>query len=142
MKILLTRQLILAAVAILASKTAMGEPAPRIPPIVPASDEVPIRSVPVFSLNQELQQCIKGAAAVLIDEAHSSLHARVGETHAFFNQQTGYVLRADFIRDDVPPPLINRIVCWPNGQLIVLRLSVPGLVSAGQPLAVPQARPH
>lgn len=113
----------------------------KIPPIVPAMDEMPIRGVPVFTIHQELQQCLKDATTFLNGGAPN---ARIGTTLIFSSQSAGYILRADFSRDDVSPPLINRIVCWHTGQLIASRISAPPLPSeqSEKALAVPHAFPQ
>jgi hypothetical protein len=115
----------------------------KVPPIVPAADEKPILGVPAWSINEELRQCMSDAAAVLKEQAHAELHARIAPAHAYYSPESGYILRADFTRDDVSAPLINRIVCWQNGQLIVSSVSAPPLPSeeSERPLAVPQLDP-
>ena len=113
-----------------------------VPPIVPAADEIPILGVPAFSIHQELEQCLKDAADLLGGEA-GTLHLRIGTAQRFYSPRSGFVLRADFTRDDVPPPLINRIVCWHTGQLIASRISAPPLSRkrSEKALAVPHAHP-
>jgi hypothetical protein len=115
----------------------------KVPPIVPATDEIPVRGVPAFSIHLELEQCLKDAAALLGRE-DSTLHVHIGASQAFYSHDSGFVLRADFTRDDVSAPLINRIVCWQNGQLIALRLSAPPLSPelSKKAIAVPQAIPR
>jgi hypothetical protein len=124
-----------------AAEAENGPRAGTIPTIAPTTDETPVRAVAVWSLNQDLQHCMEDATAVL---ARASLHASVGPIHTYFSPRSGYILRADFTRDGVSPPLTNRIICWQDGQMIVSRIAVPGLDSGTQPppLAVPQARPH
>ena len=118
----------------IASETAPG----KVPPIAPKVNEVLIAAVPVWSIHEQLKQCMKDAAATLTGNA--AIGVRVAAAHAFFSPDAGYVLRADFRRDDVSPPLVNRIVCWQNGQLIVSRISAPPLrsIDAERPLAVPE----
>ena len=114
----------------------------NVPAIVPAPDEIAVRGVPAYGIHLELEQCLKDAAALLGGE-NGALHIRIGQAQRFYAAGSGFVLRADFTRDDVPPPMINRIVCWHTGQLIASRISVPPL-SSEEPekaLAVPQARP-
>ena len=81
------------------------------------------------------------STAMLTGEAPATSHVRVGAAHTFFSPQWGYLLRADFTRDEIAAPSVNRIVCWENGQLIATKLSVMALDSAGAPppMAVPGA---
>jgi hypothetical protein len=115
----------------------------KAPPIVPAMDELPVRGVPLFNIHQELDQCVKDATALLGGKSAGPVHVQIGMPQTFFSQDLGYILRADFTRDDVRPPLINRIVCWHSGELIVSRISAPAL-SPDEPqkaIAVPSANP-
>ena len=114
----------------------------KVPPIVPATDEIPVRGVPAFSIHLELEQCLKDAAAFLGRE-DSTLHVHIGTSQAFYSPDSGFVLRADFTRDDVSAPLTNRIVCWHTGQLIASRISAPPLSPelSKKAIAVPQANP-
>jgi hypothetical protein len=139
--------MILALIApsyVVAAGTASERVPGKVPPIAPAANEIPVAGVAVWSIHQELQQCMKDAATTLTGVAHNALHARIGEAHAFVNPVWGYVLRADFTREDVSPPLINRIICWRDGQIIVSRVSTPPLpsVESERPVAVPQKRPR
>jgi hypothetical protein len=116
-----------------------------IPPLMPSADEIRVRAVPAFSIHVKLDECLQSAERVLADPAHVTLHTRVGDPFITLNRNWGYLLRADFTRDDVAPPSVNRILCWSDGQLIASKLSVPLLASIAEsshPLAVPGARPH
>jgi len=115
----------------------------KAPPIIPATDEVPILGIPAFSIHQELERCLSDAATLLGKE-NDALHVRIGTPQRFYSPTAGFVLRADFTRDDVLPPLINRIVCWHTGQLIASRISAPPLSAKEREktLAVPHANPH
>lgn len=126
------------------SHTAAAEQsnAGKVPPVVPASDEVPIRGIPAYGIHLELEQCLKDAATLLGGESNS-LHVRVGTVRRFYSPASGFVLRADFTRDDVPSSVINRIVCWHTGQLIASRISTLPLSQeeSEKALAVPHALP-
>lgn len=115
----------------------------KVPAVTPAENELPIRGVAAFSIHRELDQCLKDASALLAEGSGGALHAQVGPAHTFFSQEIGYILRADFTRDDVSPPLINRIVCWHTGQLIASRISAPPLAAESRKvIAVPGANPQ
>ena len=135
----------LAMLIAVASYSATAEPtdAGKLPPIVPASGELPIRGVPAYPIHLELEQCLKDAEALLGGE-NGTLHVRMGTAQRFSSPDLGFILRADFTRDDVLPPLINRVVCWHTGQLIASRISAPPLSpeQADKALAVPQALPR
>lgn len=129
----------------MASAAGAGNGTDAVPPLSPAADEVLILAVPVWSLHLQLNECLQAAERLLADPAHAALHARVGDPVITLNQKWGYLLRADFTRDDVAPPSVNRILCWVDGQIIVSKLSVSSLASftsSRQPLAVPGAVRH
>jgi hypothetical protein len=116
-----------------------------IPPLAPGVDEVPVLAIPPYSLHIQLNDCLESAERVLANPFYAKLHARVGAPFVTLNQSWGYLIRADFTRDDVAPPQINRILCWAGGQLIASRLSIEPLAPIAErshPLAVPGARPH
>jgi len=117
--------------------------AQNMPPIVPGADEMAIRAVAVLSIHVELDQCIKDAAAILTSQAHSALNAHIDSVHTYLSQSLGYIVRADFTRNGVSPPLVNRIICWQDGQLIVWRVPPPPLPASDNErlLAVPSALP-
>ena len=116
-----------------------------IPPLAPSGDEVLIRAVPVWSIHLQLNQCLESAERILADPAYAAQHARVGDPVITLNQKWGYLLRADFTRDDVAPPMVNRILCWTDGQIIESKLSVPPLsdfAGSRRQLMVPGAVRH
>lgn len=116
-----------------------------VPPLAPAADEVFIRAVPVWSIHLQLNGCLESAERLLADPAHAALHARVSDPVITLNQKWGYLLRADFTRDDVAPPIVNRILCWTDGQTIASKLSMPPLssfTSSRKQLMVPGAIRH
>lgn len=116
-----------------------------IPPLHPSGDEVSIRAVPVWSIHLQLNQCLGSAERILADPANAALHARVSDPVIALNQKWGYLLRADFTSDDVAPSMVNRILCWTDGQIIASKLSLPPLsvfASSRQPLMVPGAVRH
>ena len=116
-----------------------------IPPLSPSSDETPVLAVPALPIHVELDACLESAGSMLTDSVHAALHVRIGRPFLTLNQKWGFLLRADFTRDDVAPPLVNRVLCWQNGQLVASKLALPSLDSLAQlshPLAVPGARPH
>jgi hypothetical protein len=111
-----------------------------LPPPVPAADEQPILGVPALNFYKRLEQCFNEAKANLNDMAGSPVS--VGSAHFALNRRWGYLLRADFTRDDVAPPSINRIVCWGDGQIIAAKLAIPPLESVERShlLALPGIR--
>lgn len=116
-----------------------------IPPLAPSPDETPVLGVPAFPIHVELDACLQSAGSMLADTAHGAPHVRIGRPFLTLNQKWGFLLRADFTRDDVALPLVNRILCWQNGQLVASKLALPPLDSLAElshPLAVPGARPH
>ena len=116
-----------------------------VPPLSPSADEILVRGVAAFSLHVQLNECVQSAERLLTDLAHAALNAHVGDPVITVNQKWGYLLRADFTRDDVASPLVNRIMCWADGQIIASKLSVPPLTSftsSRQPLAVPGVVRH
>jgi hypothetical protein len=111
-----------------------------LPPLVPAADEQPIIGVPALDLHKRLEQCFNEAKANLNDMAGSPVS--VGSSHFSLSRHWGFLLRADFTRVDAAPPLVNRIVCWGDGQIIAAKLAIPPLGSVDQRhlLALPGAR--
>lgn len=133
-----------------APKTATASPAGQensdlIPPLAPSSDETPVLAVPAFPIHVELDACLESAGRMLANSVHAALHVRIGRPFLTLNQKWGFLLRADFTRDDVALPLVNRVLCWQNGQLVASKLLLPpldSLAALSHPLAVPGARPH
>jgi hypothetical protein len=125
--------------------TGGQENADFIPSLVPAAGEIPVLTVPPWPLHMQLNDCLESAKRVLADPVHAKLHACMSVPFITLNQKWGSLLRADFTRDDVAPPQINRILCWADGQLIASKLSAQPLASIAEYsrlLAVPGARPH
>jgi hypothetical protein len=108
-----------------------------LPPLVPSADEQPILAVPLFNVQKSLEACLDDAKAGLNKSATPA--ASVDAPHFALNRHWGYLLRADFVRADVAPPSVNRIVCWQDGQIVAAKLVIPplGPVAASHPLAVP-----
>ena len=114
-----------------------------IPPLAPTPDETPVLAVPALPVRVELDACLQSAGSMLADSVHAALHVRIGRPFLTMNQKWGFLLRADFTRDDVALPLVNRVLCWQSGQLVASKLLLPSLDSLAElshPLAVPGGR--
>jgi hypothetical protein len=127
-----------------AESTRGPEISSLLPPLVPSPNEVRLLAVPALPIHEQLDQCLEAARRFLDMAEYSLLHVRVGPPYISLNPSWGYLLRADFTRDDVSPPSVNRIVCWQSGQIIASKLAVLPLGPGGEPppLAVPGARGH